>query len=220
MSNHLIVLNKRSGWSCFPHRNDPSTPSMLQYLLTEYPEQGNVDWPQGFDGGIAHRLDVSTSGQLLVAPNLEVLQLLRSDFSNKRLLKRYLFLTRKEVSWTEHRIAMAIAHHPKNKRKMVVQRGRNTPHRGKWYPAETTFRFVERVHGLNLWEATMRTGVMHQIRLHASMLGLALVGDRLYGGGESPEHFPSTFALHHAGIQSTRWNCRDVEPPEFWFAHP
>lgn len=217
MSNQLIVLNKQAGWSCFPHRNDPSKPSMLEHLLNEYPEQGRIDWPQGFDGGIAHRLDVSTSGQLLVATNLDALRQLRSDFADKQLLKRYLFLTRKEVPWNTHAISMAIAHHPKNKRKMVVQRGRNTPHRGRWYPAETAFRFVERVNELNLWEATMKTGVMHQIRLHAAMLGLALVGDQLYGGGDAPVHFPATFALHHVGIQSGRWLCADVEPPEFWF---
>ena len=112
MSNQLIVLNKPAGWSCFPHRNDPSKPSMFEYLLNEHPEQARIDWPQGFEGGIAHRLDVSTSGQLLVATDLEVLHRLRMDFASKNLLKRYLFLTRKEVPWTEHTISMALAQRP------------------------------------------------------------------------------------------------------------
>ena len=85
---------------------------------------------------------------------------------------------------------------------MVVQRGRNTPHRGKWMSAVTRFQHLKS-NGVHLWQATMCTGVMHQIRLHATIAGLALVGDTLYGGGATPSYFPSDFALHHCGIEST-----------------
>lgn len=214
MQEGLIVLNKYAGWSCFPYRKDPTRPSMLQFLLERYPEQNTVDWPEGFEGGIAHRLDVSTSGQLLVATNVDVLARLRDDFAAKRLVKKYCFLTRKQVPWTEHTLEMAIAHHPTNRKKMVVQRGRNTPHRGKWYPASTHFRYVGPYGSLYLWEATMKTGVTHQIRLHASMVGLVLAGDRLYGGGETPKGFPATFALHHVGLHGSEWNPTAI-PPNF-----
>ena len=211
----LIVLSKPSGVSCFPYRKDPSKHSMLDLLLRDHPMQ-RQEWPSGFDGGIAHRLDVSTSGQLLVAKTPEVLAALREDFTNKRLLKRYRFLTSREVSWTEHGISLPLAHHKSNRRKMVVQRGKNTPHRGKWFSANTSFHHLASRGGIHLWEATMRTGVMHQIRLHAAIAGLALLGDRLYGGGESLTYFPSDFALHHCGIESTRWQIRSVCLPEWW----
>ena len=55
---------------------------------------------------------------------------------------------------------------------------------------------------LHCWEARMSTGVMHQIRLHAASIGLALAGDRLYGGGAwtFPRPDGAHFALHHIGI--------------------
>jgi hypothetical protein len=67
-----------------------------------------------------------------------------------------------------------------------------------------------------MWEATMKTGVMHQIRLHAAIAGLALVGDRLYGGGDAPSFFPGDFALHHCGVVSERWNVPTVPLPDWW----
>jgi 23S rRNA-/tRNA-specific pseudouridylate synthase len=81
---------------------------------------------------------------------------------------------------------------------MVVQRGHATPHRGAWHPAETRFRAL----GGDLLEATMSTGVMHQIRVHAAFLGVPLLGDALYGGGRPPDDAPDglTFFLHHVGL--------------------
>lgn len=188
---------------------------MLEQLLLHHPAQQQV-WPVGFEGGIVHRLDVATSGQLLVAKTPEVLSTLRTDFTQKRLRKHYRFLTTKDVTWKEHEITFALAHHKSNRRKMVVQRGRNTPHRGKWIPAVTRFQYIDSKAGLHLWQATMSTGVMHQIRLHAAIAGLALLGDTLYGGGETPSYFPSDFALHHCGIESTKWNVPVVPIPNWW----
>ena len=214
-----IVLCKRSGVSCFPFRQDPTRACMLTELLLDFPQQ-QLAWPQGFEGGIAHRLDVATSGQLLVARTSTQLTELRQDFMNKRLSKRYVFLTQKSVPWKTNTMSFPIAHDKKNRRKMIVQRGRNTPHRGKWYPAETEFRFVasgsHTESKMYLWEARMQTGVMHQIRVHAAIAGVALLGDTLYGGGASPSYFPSHFALHHCGIQSKRWHVQDVPIPEWW----
>lgn len=62
----------------------------------------------------------------------------------------------------------------------------------------------------------MQTGVMHQIRLHAAFAGLALVGDRLYGGGESPDFFPADFALHHVGLHGQHWEPAPVPTPDWW----
>jgi len=57
---------------------------------------------------------------------------------------------------------------------------------------------------------------MHQIRIHAAFAGIALLGDRLYGGGEAPEYFPSSFALHHYGVQYSEWNIQNIAMPMWW----
>ena len=82
--------------------------------------------------------------------------------------------------------------------------------------AVTNFEYIGSKEGLHLWQASMYTGVMHQIRLHAAIAGLALVGDSLYGGGETPSYFPSDFALHHCGIESRRWNVPLTQIPKWW----
>ena len=148
---------------------------------------------------MAHRLDISTSGAIAVADTPGELAAIRDHFSEKTLVKTYRFLTNKQVNWDENSCDLAIGHAKGKKGKMVVQRGVNTPHRGKWYPAATRFR---RISG-PLWQAQMSSGVMHQIRVHAAFLGLALRGDRRYGGGETPKDAPDglVFYLHHVGFK-------------------
>ena len=95
---------------------------------------------------------------------------------------------------------------------MVVQRGENTPHRGKWLAAETRFRRVGEGHHGTVWEATMRTGVMHQIRVHAAFVGLVLAGDPVYGGGE-PVPGGAPYALHHVGFRGAGFATVPVDAP-------
>jgi len=97
---------------------------------------------------------------------------------------------------------------------MVVERGRDTPHRGKWYPADTLFERIEN----GVWRATITTGVMHQIRAHAGSVGLALAGDKLYGGGERPKGLPDgvNFALHHTSLHGPKISSAQIEEPRWW----
>jgi len=167
----------------------------LSRLLGAHPHRASVEWPPGFAGGIAHRLDVPTSGALWLADSVEGLAQMRRWFAGGALTKRYVFEACKDVPWDHNSVDLPLAHHKSNRTKMVIQRGKNTPHRGKWYPASTQF---ERLHG-RLWQATIRTGVTHQIRVHAAFVGLPLLGDRHYGGG-SPLSEDVSFHLHHHGL--------------------
>ena len=139
-----IILKKPAGIPCFPYHKDPEQDCLLYQLWKEYPEQKNWSWPEGFEGGIAHRLDIPTSGQVLVARDPEHLQQIRLLFSEKRFEKEYFFLSAKPASWREHTVTASIAHDRKRSKRMVVKRGENTPKRGKWLPAQTHFCHVYR----------------------------------------------------------------------------
>ena len=188
---------KSAGISVFPNRQEPDAQCVVEGLLEQQPWRREISWPEQFAGGIAHRLDISTSGALVVADSLEELTTLRGWFAEKRLRKVYRLRTHKQVPWSQNQCDRSIAHDRRRKRRMIVQRSEQTPHRGRWYPALTRFRRVNE----GLFEAEMRTGVMHQIRVHAAFLGIALAGDRLYGGGERGD-IPGegTFCLHHVGM--------------------
>lgn len=181
---------KPAGHTVFPRHDDPSAPCVLAALLEREPWRDQLAWPEGFAGGIAHRLDTHTSGALWVADDPGELKRMRALFAAGALTKRYVFLTDGAVSWTESTVEHRIAHDRRRKRRMVVERGRNTAHRGRWYDAHTRFRHLDGP----LWEAVITTGVTHQIRVHAAFVGLGLRGDPLYGKGEAP------YFLHHLGL--------------------
>lgn len=204
------TLDKPAGLPVFPPHAEPEGDCLLKRLLADQSWRNDVPWPEGFEGGIAHRLDNSTSGAILVADDLQELQHIRECFRDHRFTKTYLLLTARHVPWDENICDKPIAHDKQKRSRMTVQRGNNTPHRGQWYPAETGFR---RVRGW-LFEATMSTGVMHQIRVHAAFLGIPLLGDKLYGGGETPEDAPQgvMFFLHHVGLVGPQ-NLRTTPVP-------
>ncbi|MCP4869571.1 MAG: RNA pseudouridine synthase [Proteobacteria bacterium] len=185
--DRFLYLAKPAGLHTFGR----DEPGLCEQLLQERPEQGAIDWPKGFSGGILHRLDGWTSGLIVAARDLPALEDGRAAFASYTLRKRYRFLTDRTVPWTSTVIEHELAHDKRRKARMVWRRGADTPHRGKWYPARTELTHVAG----RQWEATITTGVMHQIRVHAASAGLPLAGDKLYGGGGD-----GRFWLHHRTI--------------------
>jgi len=207
-------LSKPAGLPVFPPHKDPDGPSLHRWLLTHYPDQ-DQPFPRGFSGGLAHRLDTATSGVVLAARSPQDLDRARAAFAAGALHKTYRFLTHKSVTWSTHHVTTPVAHHPRRRDRMVPRRSAGTAHRGRWYPADTRLRQLDGA----LWEAVITTGVMHQIRVHAATVGLALTGDRLYGGGtRPPEGAPpeATFALHHVGLVGGGLRSPVLAQPAWW----
>ena len=192
------TVYKPAGVPVFPLHDGTGTDSILERIYAEEPSRKEIEWPSGFEGGIVHRLDRSTSGAVLVANDLTTLQNIREVFQARQFVKTYRFIASKHVPWDVHYCDRMIAHQKGRKGRMVVQRGANTPHRGKWYAARTDFRRIDGP----LFEAVISTGVMHQIRVHSAFLGIPILGDRIYGGGATPESAPDgvVFFLHHLGM--------------------
>ena len=213
----LWVVHKPAGIPCFPPHRSPDGDCVLRRLV----EAGlplSTGFPEGFEGDIAHRLDISTSGQLLVCQTPARLSSLRAAFEQKALRKRYLLWTRRKPRWPDNTVDRCIAHDRKRKARMIVQRGAATPHRGKWLDAHTEFRTLGKAGEGWLVEALMSTGVMHQIRAHAGFVGIALAGDTLYGGGELGLDVPEgvRFLLHHMGLQGPGLRPPCQAPPSWW----
>jgi 23S rRNA pseudouridine1911/1915/1917 synthase len=209
----LLVWNKKAGIPVFPLHKDQDGPCVLYEIQKVAPYLQNIQ-VEGFECGIAHRLDIPTSGAIYIAKNISYFQQLRNLFSTKQLVKRYQFLSsepkRKAVS-----CAFSIGHHPKNKRKMIVQKNKTYRCRGKWYPAFTDFIYVAQRQKRCLYTATMKSGVMHQIRVHAAFCGLSLDGDSLYGSKERSV-LDSGFALHHLGIEHEELPHIKASMPQNW----
>ncbi len=222
-----LALDKPAGLPVFPPHREPGGESLLSWLLAAQPAQALHDWPAGFEGGIAHRLDVSTSGQVMVARTPADLAELRLLFEQHLLHKEYRLLSWREVPWDRHEVEVPIAHDRHRKARMVVQRGQATPHRGAWYPARTRLqRSGPTRDRLSEWSAWMSSGVTHQIRVHCAFAGLALAGDGLYGGGpptpaalalaEQADLSSPPFHLHHVGLRGPGLDPPASPCPSWW----
>ena len=210
-SERWVAWNKPAGIPVFPPHKEPGGDCLLARSGVV-----STDWPDGFTGGFAHRLDTPTSGQVLSAQRLQDLVWLRELFGSGALRKVYRFISRGHVAWDAHQVDTPIAHDKRKRAKMVVQRGKNTPHRGKWYPAHTEFRRLKAMGSAGcLWEAVITTGVMHQIRVHAAWVGLPLLGDKRYGGGD-PMDEQVPFFLHHVGLSGPELRPKSAPIPDFW----
>jgi 23S rRNA pseudouridine1911/1915/1917 synthase len=205
---------KPAGTPVFPNHDGTPGPSALATLLAREPHRQEIPWPAGFEGGICHRLDTPTSGALLVARDLASLEEARRQFRAGEISKVYRLIASREPPWRENRCDRPIAHDPRRKSRMIVQRGASTPHRGRWFPAVTQFAVIRGP----LVQADMSTGVTHQIRVHAAFLGIPLAGDRRYGGGEPPPDATDAipFFLHHVGLVGTGGLATGAVPWPAW----
>jgi len=123
---------------------------------------------------LVHRLDVGTSGVVLLARTAQAHRTLTLAFQNRRVQKTYRALVWGRPSPRQGTYRDPLGRDPKDGRRMRVQRD------GK--PAVTRYRTVARLPSVTDLELSPETGRTHQIRVHLSAHGHPIVGDDLYGG--------------------------------------
>src|SRR5262245_7835190 len=123
--------------------------------------------------GIVHRLDVGTSGLLVVACDDETHEALSAMFKRHGADRRYLALVRGAVPNDRFEVDAPLRRSGARVR-VDATGGRS---------AATAFEVRERLQHASLLEVEPRTGRTHQIRVHLSAVGHPILGDRRYGGG-------------------------------------
>jgi 23S rRNA pseudouridine1911/1915/1917 synthase len=190
--DHIIALDKPPGLPTHPLQQN-ETNTLANALVARFPEcaQSSED---SREGGLAHRLDLETSGLLLAAKTSVAFSLLRQCFSAHRIKKTYLAWVQ-GVLHSACEVSLPIAHDPKNQKKaVVIQPGRLWQKSGA-LEALTQLEPVLIQDNMTLVKATTIFGRMHQVRVHLAHLGHPLLGDVLYGG--TPQHlWPRGFFLH------------------------
>ncbi len=126
---------------------------------------------------IVHRLDMSTSGLMVIALNKAANKSLQKQFITRTVKKRYVALLTGELSQDEGIISLPLRGDFDDRPKQLV-----CFEHGK--PAETRWQVISRRNGLTKVHLYPKTGRTHQLRVHsAHLLGLnmPIVGDDLYG---------------------------------------
>ncbi len=123
--------------------------------------------------GIVHRLDVGTSGLMVVAKTTPAYSALKRAFKERAVEKVYHAIAQGHIEPSEGTIDAPIGRHPTADYKFAVVEG------GR--PSITHYAVLEMMPGASLVEVHLETGRTHQIRVHMQAIRHPLVGDVTYG---------------------------------------
>jgi 23S rRNA pseudouridine1911/1915/1917 synthase len=164
----IIVLNKPAGLVVHPAAGHAGG-TLANALLAHAPELARV--PRG---GIVHRLDMDTSGLMVVARSLAAHSDLVAQLQSRSVKREYCAIC-VGVMTGGGTIDAPIGRHPRQRKKMAVLAAG-----GK--PAITHYRVVRRFGHHTQLTVNLETGRTHQIRVHMAYRHYPLLGDPVYGG--------------------------------------
>ena len=173
----LLVLDKPSGLLCVPGRGADK-----QDCLSARAQQR---WP---DALVVHRLDMATSGLVLMARGAQMQRALSRAFAGQEIDKRYEAVVEGLIegdSGDWHEIDAPIAADWPRRPLRVID-----PVQGK--PSQTRWRVKAALPGIGAThlELAPRTGRTHQLRVHLAHIGHPILGDALYGSDEVRSRAP------------------------------
>ena len=163
---HCLVIDKPAGIAVHPGAGNPDG-TLVNGLLHHRPDLGKL--PRA---GIVHRIDMHTSGLLVVAATLLAQRVLAEAIAAHVVDRRYFGVAEGEMI-AGCTIDKPIGRDRRNRTRQQVREG------GR--PAVTRVRVKERYRAHTALEATLETGRTHQIRVHMASIGHPLVGDVRYG---------------------------------------
>ena len=171
----FLVVEKPGGLLAVPGRGPDKQDCVVTRLRRMF--------PQVIVQPAVHRLDMHTSGLMVVAVTQEAHRHLCQQFEQRRVGKRYIALLEGIVSEEEGEIHLPFRLDPANRPYQI-----HDPLHGKM--GVTQWRRLAVADGRTRIEFTPLTGRTHQLRLHAAHphgLGFPIVGDHLYGHGREGE---------------------------------
>ncbi|HZS39502.1 MAG TPA: RluA family pseudouridine synthase [Polyangia bacterium] len=159
---------------------------------------------------ITHRLDLETSGALLIARTRDAAVALKRAFARRKVRKRYLAIVRGELDGEgviDRPLGLDVGGLTRVKMAVRAEDDGGLPARTRW-------RALEKFPGHTLVECAPETGRQHQIRAHLDAIGFPIAGDKLYpdarifvdyqdrGWDAVAERLPlRRHALHAAGLE-------------------
>ena len=134
-------------------------------------------YPEATGPLLVHRLDMDTSGLLLIAKRKDIHQALQAQFKHRAVRKQYVAWLEGSVQTDKGVVDLPLRPDPLDRPRQLVDKVQ-----GK--PAVTRFEVLRREGGRTLVAFYPETGRTHQLRVHAAHpegLGHPIVGDPLYG---------------------------------------
>ena len=165
MDDHLVVLDKPSGLLSVPGRGPTHADCLASRVQGEFPE-----------ARIVHRLDMATSGLLIMARGPEMERRLSIAFQQRQVKKRYVAVVAGIPSPETGEIALPLITDWPNRPRQKVDF-----ENGK--PSLTHYALLchDAARQRSRVELRPHTGRSHQLRVHMMAIGHPILGDELYG---------------------------------------
>lgn len=179
----FIALHKPAGVHCHPHAySDRNT--LLNFLAEEKKFEALDVNTSHYDRGLLYRLDLETSGVVLLAKTDRVYENTRYEFATEVKRKFYWAIVNgsfnKEGIFTHHFSSSGV----KGSKQKVTDWGNDTSTEGTLSVLK-----VSENQGKSLVLVNLKTGLRHQIRAQLAHLGFPILGDELYGGTQAERLF-------------------------------
>lgn len=194
VDTELLVVNKPSGLLSVPGRGADKQDCVIERIQRQYP-----------DALIVHRLDMATSGLLLLARGPAIQRQLSLDFAERRVHKRYQAVLQGRLASAEGEVDLPLASDWPNRPRQQIDR-----ENGK--PSLTRYRVLAFEAGHTRVELEPVTGRTHQLRVHMQALGHPILGDTLYGPAEP---LAARLLLHASALALPARGLAFTSSPEF-----
>ncbi|MDM0002106.1 RluA family pseudouridine synthase [Variovorax sp. J22P240] len=201
--SHLLVFDKPAGLLCVPGRGEDKQDCLSARAARRWP-----------DALVVHRLDMATSGLVLMARNPAMQRALGDAFANRQVSKRYEAIVDGLLPMTDEWSlidAPLIADWPRRPLQKVDPAGK---------PSQTRWRVKQSLperRASHLWLEPL-TGRSHQLRVHLLSIGHPILGDALYGHEDIERRAPRLL-LHATTLEfehpANGKPCRFESPPPF-----
>ena len=182
----LLVVNKPKGMVVHPSAGH-YTGTLVNAIMYHC-----KDSLSGINGeirpGIVHRIDMDTTGSLIICKNDMAHQSLAVQLKEHSINRIYEAIVHGNIKEEEGTVNAPIGRHPTDRKKMAInyKNGKD---------AVTHYKVLERFGQATYVECRLETGRTHQIRVHMASIGHPLLGDTVYGSSKNPYHLEGQ-ALH------------------------
>jgi 23S rRNA pseudouridine1911/1915/1917 synthase len=182
----IIVVNKQKGMVVHPaagHYSGTLVNGLLHHCKDELSGINGV-----FRPGIVHRIDMNTTGALVVCKNDKAHQSIAEQLKVHSITRKYNALVYGVFKTENGTVDAPIGRHPVDRKKMSInQKGKH---------AVTNYTVLENLGNKYAHiECSLQTGRTHQIRVHMASIGHPLLGDDVYGPAKDSFHLEGQ-ALH------------------------
>ncbi len=173
----VILVNKPKGMVVHPaagHDSGTLVNALLYHCKDSLSTINGVMRP-----GIVHRIDMDTTGVLVVCKNDNAHQSLAEQLKVHSITRKYRAIVHGNLKTETGTIHTTIGRHPDDRKKMAVnvKNGRD---------AITHYRVLQQLNGFSYIECELETGRTHQIRVHMASIGHPILGDAVYGPKKCP----------------------------------